>query len=275
MKREYYQIRNLIDSANDVLKKFRIDYNSTAGPLTHKLIALSNQIAPLIKQDYPEIAVILDNAVKKLINKKPHPYRTAVFNDFINAYVFGDIRTTIKILDVLYPPITQNTFKIFISHSSEDEVIIKGFIEKILMLGCGFKRSDIFCTLDHTVIRTGDDFRNEIVDNMKNCDYIICFISDNYRKSEVCQNELGAAWTFDDKRVLPFKFPSVGFNEIGFLNVVKQAADITDKSKLDELYEELCKYYDLQSDWRNFNEQKDIFVIMFDEKQNESQKIIQ
>jgi hypothetical protein len=270
MKREYYQIRNLIDSANDVLKKFRIDYNSTAGPLTHKLIALSNQIAPLIKQDYPEIAVILDNAAKKLINKTPHPYRPAVFNDFINAYVFGDIRTTIKILDVLYPPITQNTFKIFISHSSEDEVIIKGFIEKILRVGCGFKRSDIFCTLDHTVIRTGDDFRNEIIDNMKNCDYIICFISDNYRKSEVCQNELGAAWTFNDKRVLPFKFPGVSFNEIGFLNVVKQAADITDKSKLDELYDELCKYYDLQSDWRNFNEQKDSFVKLFDEKQNKS-----
>ena len=57
--------------------------------------------------------------------------------------------------------------KIFISHSSEDEVIIDGFIEKILMLGCGFKRADIFCTLDHTAIRTGDDFRNEIIKNMK------------------------------------------------------------------------------------------------------------
>lgn len=57
--------------------------------------------------------------------------------------------------------------KIFISHSSKDEVIINSFIEKILMLGCGFRRTDIFCTLDHTVIRTGDDFRNEIIGNMK------------------------------------------------------------------------------------------------------------
>ena len=155
---------------------------------------------------------------------------------------------------------TKSNKKFFISHSTEDEIIINGFIEKILMLGCGFKRPDIFCTLDHTVIRTGDDFRNEIIKNMKGCDYIMCMISDNYRNSEVCQNEMGAAWAMEKKRVLPFKFPNLKFTEIGFLNVVKQAADITDKSKLDELYEELCKCYDLEPDWRNYNKQKDDFV---------------
>lgn len=150
--------------------------------------------------------------------------------------------------------------KIFISHSSEDERIVNGFIEKILMLGCNFKSSDIFCTLDHTSIRTGDDFRNVIIKNMKSCDFIICMISENYKKSEVCQNELGAAWTMDEKRVLPFKFPNLSFTELGFLNVVKQAADISDTSKLDELYDELCAYYELQPDWKNYNKQKSGFV---------------
>ena len=158
--------------------------------------------------------------------------------------------------------------KIFISHSSADETIVNGFIKNILMAGCGFRRTDIFCTLDHTVIRTGDDFRNEIVKNMKRCDFILCMISDNYRKSEVCQNELGAAWTMERKRVLPFKFPNLGFSEIGFLNVVKQAADITDRSKLDELYDELCQRYDLQQDWRNYNMLKDEFVELVN-KENE------
>jgi hypothetical protein len=156
--------------------------------------------------------------------------------------------------------------KFFISHSTEDEVIIKGFVEKILMLGCGFKRKEIFCTLDHTAIRTGDDFRNVIIENMKNCDYILCLISANYRKSEVCQNEMGAAWCMEEKRVLPFKFPNVEFGETGFLNVVKQVADITDKSKLDELYEDLCSRYEMPPDWKNFNEQKDAFVKMVEEQ---------
>lgn len=155
---------------------------------------------------------------------------------------------------------TDSDKKIFISHSSKDEVLVNGFIEKILMLGCGFKSSDIFCTLDHTAIRTGEDFRNEIIKNMKGCDYILCMISDNYRKSEVCQNELGAAWAMEGKRILPFKFPNVKFGEIGFLNVIKQAADITDHSKLDELYIELCDNYGLEQDWINFNQRKADFI---------------
>lgn len=169
------------------------------------------------------------------------------------------LETIVKCIISLEEPIL-GCKKIFISHSSKDEVIINDFIEKILMIGCGFKRSDIFCTLDHTAIRTGDDFRDEIIKNMKSCDYILCMISDNYRNSEVCQNEMGAAWAMEGKRILPFKFPNLKFTEIGFLNVVKQAADITDKSKLDELYEELCKRYELELDWRNFNKQKDNFV---------------
>ena len=123
-----------------------------------------------------------------------------------------------------------------------------------------FKREDIFCTLDHTAIRTGEDFRNVIIDNMTVCDDIICLISENYRKSEVCQNELGAAWALKGKHILPIKFPRLSFNEVGFLNVVKQVADITDKSKLDELYEELTTFYKLQVDWKNYNKHKEDFV---------------
>ena len=62
------------------------------------------------------------------------------------------------------------------------------------------------------------------------------------------------------KRILPFKFPNIPFSEIGFLNVIKQAADITDNAKLDELYNELAKYYGLQQDWINYNQRKADFI---------------
>ncbi len=162
------------------------------------------------------------------------------------------------ILDETQPH--SNDKKFFISHASADKPIIKAFCEKILMLGCGFQQKDIFCTLDHTAIRTGDDFRNEIVNNMKKCDYVLCFISDNYKKSEVCQNEMGAAWVLEDKRFYPFKFPNVCFTELGFIAKVKQTADITDKSKIDELYVEVCQRYNLQQDWMNYNKQKEDFI---------------
>ena len=267
MNKDYRQIRNLIDSAQNVLAGIKINYDSTIGPRTTKLLELVRQIVPLINKDYPVISNILENALRhktfaitKQVQIPHYPFLQNVVNDCINAYSFGDIRTAISILDVLYPSTTNDKFKLFVSYSSKDESIINCFIEKILKLGCGFNRSEIFCTIDHTAIHTGYDFRNEIIKNMKACDYILCFISNNYKESEICQNELGAAWALDNKRVLPFKFPTIKFSDLGFISVVKQAADITDTTKLDELYEELCSYYDINTDWINFNEQKDEFV---------------
>ena len=47
---------------------------------------------------------------------------------------------------------------------------------------------------------------------------------------------------------------------MGFLNVVKQGASITDKCKLDEFYQELCKNYDLVPDWITYNKAKEDFI---------------
>ena len=250
MKQYYYHLRELIDSAKASLNEIVIDYNSTVGHRTKKLLEISKQIIPIIELDCPKGAKLLQNAIQNITTNQ----------NTINAYYFGDIRTTINMLDVFFPPKLQDAPKVFISHSSKDETIVNSFVEKVLMLGCGFTRTDIFCTLDHTSIHTGDDFRTEIIENMKMCDFVLCMISENYKKSEVCQNEMGAAWTLNGVRVLPFKFPSLSFSEIGFLNVVKQCASITDKTKLDELYEELCGFYSIKQDWCNFNKQKEGFV---------------
>ena len=270
MKQDISHLKNLINSAKLLADNISqsVNYNTPFDNRTQQLAGIVKQIIPLIKNNSPEIANILEKATSRIINRQVVPmvpYGPMVNKDFINAFFFGDIRTTINILSILYPLQEQGGYKIFISHSSDDETIVNAFIKDILIVGCGFRRTEIFCTLDHTVIRTGDDFRNEIIENMKRCDYILCMISDNYRKSEVCQNELGAAWAMTGKRVLPFKFPNINFKEIGFLNVVKQTADLTDKSKLDELYDELCRFYDLPQDWRNFNQQKDDFIKVVNE----------
>ena len=133
-------------------------------------------------------------------------------------------------------------------------------MKEILKAGCGFKDNDIFCTLDSSSIRTGDDFREKIVENMRDCDFILLFISDNYNQSEVCKNEIGAAWALENKRVLPFTLPKISFEQMGFLNVDKQGASNTDGNKLDELYQELCEFYELESDWRNLNKAKSDFM---------------
>jgi len=272
MEQDNGQLRNLINSAKTLSTKITMSIrnNFPIDTDTQNLLGIARQIVPLINDHYKGIANVLKGAINdiKTIQAIPMPpYGQLVNKEIINLYSLRDIMTTMSILDSLVEELkpNQNSRKIFISHASADETIVNAFVKEILLLGCHFTPQEIFCTLDHNAIRTGEDFRNVIVENMKSCDYVICLISENYRQSEVCQNEMGAAWTLEGKRVLPFKFPNLSFQEIGFLNVVKQAADITDESKLDELYVELCEHYDVQQDLIHFNKRKADFVKVVNE----------
>jgi hypothetical protein len=272
MKQDNGQLRNLINTAKSLSTNITMSIRNNFPIVTdtQNLLGIARQIVPLINDNYKGIADVMKGAINdiKTIQAFPMPpYGQLVNKEVINLYSLRDIMTTINILDSLIEESkpNQNSRKIFISHASADETIVNAFVKEILLLGCHFTPQEIFCTLDHNAIRTGEDFRNVIVENMKSCDYVICLISENYRQSEVCQNEMGAAWTLEGKRVLPFKFPNLSFQEIGFLNVVKQAADITDESKLDELYVELCEHYDVQQDLIHFNKRKADFVKVVNE----------
>ena len=272
MKQDNGQLRNLINTAKSLSTNITMSIRNNFPIVTdtQNLLGIARQIVPLINDSYKGIADVLKGAINdiKTIQAFPMPpYGQLVNKEVINLYSLRDIMTTINILDSLIEDSKPNlkSRKIFISHASADETIVNAFVKEILLLGCHFTPQEIFCTLDHTAIRTGEDFRNVIVENMKACDYVICLISDSYKKSEVCQNEMGAAWTLEGKRVLPFKFPNIKFSEIGFLNVVKQASDITDSSKLDELYVELCEHYDVQQDLIHFNRRKADFMKVVNE----------
>ena len=95
MNRDVTQIRYLIDSAKSLLTGISINYNSEIGPLTKQLVDISNKIASLVKETYPEICNILTNATSHIVNRQVislSPYGPMVNKDFINAYSFGDIR---------------------------------------------------------------------------------------------------------------------------------------------------------------------------------------
>lgn len=185
----------------------------------------------------------------------------------VNPFSFGAVVAIVSLLRMKYISNKNSQKKFFISHSSKDKYIINGFIKEILKIGCGFKDEDIFCTLDSSAIRTGDDFRNKIIENMKQCDYILLFISQNYNMSDVCKNEMGAAWALGGKRILPFVLPGISFDQMVFLNVVKQGAFIADKCKLDEFYQELCDNYNINSDWLAFNKAKEDFIKLVENRE--------
>ena len=218
--------------------------------------SLLNSLRETIKDKYPLIERQLSEVMDKY-DSNPYRYQ-GIIESIVEVIISLELQT--KISDGKVKDATHESRKFFISHSSEDRTIVNGFVKEILKIGCGFKDCDIFCTLDPTVIRTGDDFRLKIVENLRECDYILLFISDNYIKSEICQNEMGAAWALGNKRVLPFVLPNIKFKDMGFLSEVKQGASIADKRKLDEFYSEICEYYGISSDWPSFNKAKEDFV---------------
>jgi len=244
-----YYIHRLINRALsriDIISK-SLTIDTKLNQDIESLLEIAEELAPLIRGEHPGIYTILDYALRGLV----------MHSGYIDACFYGDLRTSIEILGTLYPP---HEKKIFISHSSKDEAIIKPFITHILIAGCGLRYNEIFCTLDNSTIHTGEDFRNEIVNGMKESDFILLMISNNYKESEVCLNEMGAAWTLTGKTVLPFVLPDCAFEDMGFLYKVKQGASITDKTKLDELYKDICETYNIEQDWIHFNQISNEFI---------------
>lgn len=248
-------IKDILNSAISILKTIRINYNSPIGPRTTALVAEVSRLIPLLENDQPCIAECLKQSLANIS-----------FNGLINAYSFGDIRTALKILANIYIETNENKLsnrygkKIFISHSSKDIQIVSDFVDHILCLGIGINRNDNFCTsIEDVAIRNGEDIRKHIQDNIRCADYSFLLISDNYKASEICLNEMGAVWAYDSN-VRLYLLPDTNFNSIGWLCDTRKANKITDTVALDLLYKEMCEYYSLPDNFRNWSQQRVIFI---------------
>lgn len=110
--------------------------------------------------------------------------------------------------------------KIFISHSSKDIQYVQSFVENILKLGLDIPADRIFCSsIEGQGIQSGKYIPDSIKEEIINSSLALLFISQNYKESEVCLNELGAAWVLLSKeKVVPMVLPDVDFSELGFID---------------------------------------------------------
>ena len=150
---------------------------------------------------------------------------------------------------------------IFISHSFKDKILIDKFVEKILILGLGLTNNDIFCTSTEGFgIRTGDDFRAAIRKNISGSRITILMISPNYKKSEICLNEMGAAWVLNS-HVIPIIIDPIDYKSIGTILEPLQIAKLNDSSFLDELSQIVLKALNKNKfDLVSWNKQKMEFI---------------
>lgn len=121
---------------------------------------------------------------------------------------------------------------IFISHSSADEAIISKFIEIVLRLGLNINKEDIAFTSNEVYgVEAGENIVEYIRKNIKHPSVVLIMISDNYKKSEVCLNEMGAAWAHG-KKCISVVLPNTGFDKLGWLSSFEKAERIDDKKQL-------------------------------------------
>ena len=150
--------------------------------------------------------------------------------------------------------------KVFVSHSTQDKNIVDIFIDKILKLGFAFTADDIaYTSREDTGARTGDDIKAFIKENISTCDFVFFMISDNYAKSQICLNEMGAAWA-TERKVIPIVFPNIGFDSIGWLYGVNKGVKLTDSYGLDSIFEEINDKYDNRLKVSAWNRYKDEFI---------------
>ena len=90
-----------------------------------------------------------------------------------------------------------------------------------------------------------------------------------YKKSEICLNEMGAVWAYNNN-VRLYLLPNTNFEDIGWLCDTKQAEMLYNSITLDALKMELSEYYSLQDHGITWSRQRESFMKTFDAKKKSS-----
>ncbi len=125
--------------------------------------------------------------------------------------------------------------KLFISHSSRDQEIADAFVD-LLTGGLGVYINDIFCSsTDGTKIGIGDPWRETIKKNIEKAKLVFFIVSKDFKYSEICQNELGAAWIIDIKKIIPLLIYPITPETTGSLIGDLQTANLSDSKSLESV----------------------------------------
>ncbi len=132
-------------------------------------------------------------------------------------------------------PKTKEVKNVFISHSSKDKEIADAFVDIILHGAMSIDLDEIFCiSTEGTKIKSGDNWRDSIKSSLISSKVTFLIITPNYKESEVCLNEMGAAWVLSSL-VLPTIVEPITFKTVGVIPEVTQVEKLLDEGSLDRL----------------------------------------
>ena len=152
--------------------------------------------------------------------------------------------------------------KIFISHSSKDISIVELFVEKILRLGLNIPSERIFCTsIEGHGVKSGEYIPDRLREEIQNSSLALLFLSNNYKESEVCLNEVGAAWAVLQKEhIIPLLLPNVGYDKLGFLDLNRLGLKIFETKSIIQLVQDCKEQLNPHFDLNQLHKQIQIFI---------------
>lgn len=228
----------------DIIKQIDVCYKAMArinngtvtvgmviGPNTRTFLCEMEKLAKLLLSIESAIGSEIKNDVKMILT-----------SSIIHPFAYGRLQAYLKCISAKYN--REGGKKVFISHSSKDAKIVDAFVT-LLIRGAGLSQDDIFCTsIDGMKISNGNDLREHIHNNINSADFAILLVSKNYKKSEVCLNEMGAVWAVD-KKIKAYVFPDFKEENVGWLINNKAIERINDTTALASLYQDIQSYYNL------------------------------
>lgn len=146
---------------------------------------------------------------------------------------------------LIQPSVSLSKKRIFISHASKDGELIGKFVDSIFLLGMGMDSEIIaYTSREDTGVPAGESIPQFIQDNIACADIVLLMISDNYKSSEVCLNEMGAAWALN-KHIIQILLPNTSFDKLGWLCSLDKALKIDDADSIDGLCEVFADKLDI------------------------------
>ena len=172
----------------------------------------------------------------------------------------GDLGIEKQIAVVPTQPLASSKKRIFISHASKDGELIGKFVDSIFLLGMGMDSEIIaYTSREDTGVPAGESIPQFIQDNIACADIVLLMISDNYKSSEVCLNEMGAAWALN-KHIIQILLPNTSFDKLGWLCSLDKALKIDDADSIDGLCEVFADKLDIGIKPSAWNRNKSAFL---------------
>lgn len=164
--------------------------------------------------------------------------------------------------------------KIFISHSSQDIKYVKLFVEHILQLGLDIPSECIFCSsIEGQGIISGKYIPDTLKSEIKRSGIALLFISKSYRASEICLNEIGAAWiSLRKESVIPLLLPDTDFTELGILNLNRLGIRILKREGILKLIQDCKDKLNPNYNLERLNKKIDSFLSEVNFKDSESSR---